>query len=161
LVLSVHLSKYTLKKEATINAFRVDPIAIANKHNIEVVANPFLDVDGMIEKKEDGSVVITYNNTTHPNRQRFTIAHELGHYFKGHLNGTSKKLRDPSKNFTKDNFDIHEVEANRFAASLLMPKETIEHLIFEKGYDITQTAKILEVSTGALVYRLENLGILK
>ncbi len=139
--------------------YRVDPIMIANQYGIQVVPDPLLDVDGMIEKKDDGSIIITYNNSAHPNRQRFTIAHELGHFINGHLDGYLKKYRDTSKNYSLSNYCIHEVEANRTAAKILMPEATLEYLIYTKGItDLDTLAEILEVSTLALHYRLKNLG---
>ena len=141
--------------------FYIDPIAIANSYGIKV--EPYReavpdDLCGEIEKTDKG-VVIRYNPTHHPNRQRFTIAHELGHYVLGHLNGNHKKFRDPLKNFNVMGFDWEEVEANNYAANLLMPKDKIDFLIFTKGIsDIEQMAALLRVSPAAMTYRLKNLG---
>ena len=143
-----------------MDMYRVDPVALAQSYNIEVIGTPFIEVDGSIEKK-DTKVVLTYNTNSHPNRQRFTVAHELGHFIAGHLDGTKKMFRDQSKNFTIDNYDIQEVEANKIAAQILMPQETVKHLIEDIGIStIEELANILDVSTGAMHYRLKNLGII-
>ncbi len=143
-----------------MDMYRVDPIKLAENKNIEVIGTPFIDVDGMIEKKSDDNIIITYDNSVHPNRQRFTIAHELSHYLLGHLDNSNTMLRDPRKNFSSENYDIKEVEANRMAAEILMPKETLEHITYDLGHtDLDDLASILEVSTAALHYRLKNLGM--
>jgi len=141
--------------------FYVDPIALARKEGIIVIPSSHLDVNGSIEKNsETNEIVIEYNNNLHPNRQRFTIAHELGHYYAGHLNDSANKLfRDPVKNFTLDNYDPLEAEANKIAAELLMPEDKIEFLIQKLQYStIDSLAEALRVSPAAMTYRLNNLG---
>jgi len=139
--------------------FYVDPTEIARGYGIEVIGMPGLEggVNGLI-RKENGKVEILYDLTMHPNRQRFTIAHELGHFVKGHLRDRPL-FRDPSKNFNLDNYDIHEVEANNFAANLLMPKEKIDFLLYNEGItSIAEMAGLLRVSEAAMTYRLRNMG---
>lgn len=141
--------------------FYVDPIALARKEGIIVIPSSHLDVNGSIAKNsETNEIVIEYNNKLHANRQRFTIAHELGHYYAGHLNGSATKLfRDPVKNFTLDNYDPLEAEANKIAAELLMPEDKIEFLIQKLQYiTIDSLAEALRVSPAAMTYRLKNLG---
>ncbi len=142
-----------------MDTFYVDPISLALSRGIRVIPNPSLDVNGQIYKQEDGSIVIEYDNTMHPNRQRFTIAHELGHFIAGHLETSQKKFRDPAKNFTLDNYDPQEAEANRIAAMILMPQDKIDFLINEAGIaSIHGISNALKVSPAAITYRLKNLG---
>lgn len=70
---------------------------------------------------------IYVNKDDSPNRRRFTIAHELGHYImhKAYIKNESKYkvlLRKPleDKNYTPE-----EKEANCFAAYLLVPDELL------------------------------------
>lgn len=96
--------------------------------------------------------VITVNAKHHENRQRFTIAHELGHYALNHGSKEDVLYRD-------GNSDPDEIEANAFAAEILMPSAIIRHLIFER--DITTVQELahkLWVSEQAILYRLKNLG---
>lgn len=140
--------------------FYIDPKAIAQDLGIEVISKARLDgdVNGYIAREDDGRVRIYYDSNMHPNRERFTIAHELGHYVKGHLKD-KPLFRDPSKNFSLNNYDIYEVEANNFAANLLMPKEKIDFLLYDMGISsISEMAKLLKVSEAAMTYRLQNLG---
>ena len=140
--------------------FYVDPAEIARRRGLRVVEMHGLEggVNGLIQKMDDGSIEIHYDGTMHPHRQRFTIAHELGHFVKGHLQD-QPLFRDPSKNFTLDNYDIHEVEANNFAADLLMPKEKIDFLLYTEGItSVPKMASLLRVSEAAMTYRLRNMG---
>lgn len=96
--------------------------------------------------------VITVNENHHENRQRFTIAHELGHYALNHGSKEDVLYRD-------GNSDPDEVEANAFAAEILMPSAIIKHLIFEQNITTVQElAYKLWVSEQAMLYRLKNLG---
>ena len=141
-------------------SFYVDPIAIAQSEGISVIPNTYMDVNGSIKKDlETGKVIIEYDASMHPNRQRFTIAHELGHYFAGHLSNGKTLFRDPAKNFTVDNYDPYEAEANKIAADILMPEDKISFLIQELKYNtIDDLANALKVSPAAMTYRLKNLG---
>ena len=141
--------------------FYVDPIAIAESHGIRVEGVPGLEggVNGIIMRDSNGAIVIKYDSRMHENRQRFTIAHELGHFFHGHLDENHKMFRDPHKNFSLEHYDPKEAEANRYAARLLMPKEKIDFLLYKEGItSIDRMAKLLRVSPAAMTYRLQNLG---
>src|ERR1700676_312683 len=72
--------------------------------------------------KSTGS--IAYNEASRPERRRFTIAHELGHFLMP-LHGPNAQCAkvDMSILTTKDSNRAREAEANRFAAALLMPRE--------------------------------------
>lgn len=104
-------------------------------------------------------------------RQRFTIAHELGHlllhrYTTPHADGRQIRFRDEdsSKGSVRE-----EVEANQFAAEVLMPEDLIRaHLkmSFDLADDtadreaverLTRLAKRFEVSVQALSFRVANL----
>ncbi len=99
--------------------------------------------------------IIHVNATDSEERQRFTIAHELGHFCLGH--GSS--LRDTTKaNWYAVNPE-HEKEANQFAADLLMPAIAIKAMVERKNVkDPVILREAFGVSSQALYYRLKNLG---
>jgi Zn-dependent peptidase ImmA (M78 family) len=170
----------------TIN---VDPYAIAaallEKHNIkspptpveklakalgaQVRFAPFDDeLSGMVHIK-DGVVIIGVNSLHHPNRQRFTIAHELGHLelhrdmitANVHVDkGFPAALMRDSNSTTGT--ELIEIQANQFAAELLMPRKMIEAVLEGKQIDIDdekpieELAKKFRVSKQALEYRIRN-----
>lgn len=111
-------------------------------------------------------------NDRHPeNRQRFTIAHELGHYLlheqeKLHIDRRFQiQLRDG--NSSKGESE-EEKEANLFAAELLMPASFIQQDLAEvEGLDLEDDAAIADlakkygVSTQAMTFRLAYLGYIQ
>lgn len=103
----------------------------------------------------NGQAVCSIRDTDTSQRMRFTLAHELGHYALGHGGG----FRDNSASFNLNNYDQREVDANAFAAELLMPKRAVDYVIQEKDItDFTQLAMLFDVSTPAMKYRLKKLG---
>ncbi len=133
----------------------VDPIRIARGAGVEVrhwtKPNP---LSGLFEYRDETPVIV-YNKSDPEVRQRFTIAHELGHFALEH----GKAFRDPARNFSLSNYDPEEVSANQFAAELLMPAEAVDALIAEQGItDFSKLARKFHVSEVAMEYRLKNLG---
>lgn len=103
-------------------------------------------ISGTVIQEED--LLAIGVNDKHPRvRQRFTIAHELGHYILGH--DTSKILDDK---FDKDS--DKEKEANKFASELLMPIEILKRDLSSKKWNIPSLAKRYEVSEQAMTIRL-------
>ncbi len=108
----------------------------------------FSDFDGLSEEVKDIPVIVLLNNIT-GERQRFTIAHELGHLV---LNIKDKKLNE-------------EKLCNKFASSLLMPRNAV---INEFGisrnnislYELIAFKNEYKVSMAATIYRLRELSII-
>jgi len=134
----------------------VDPVTIAKAMGVTVVADPFLDHSGHYQRNS-GNPRIIYNSSEPPVRQRFTVAHEIGH----HVNGDIDAPRDTSKQFSSSSWDPVEAAANRFAAALLMPADHVKYAVFRDGVtDLWALAKTFGVSTVAMQYRLKNLGLI-
>ena len=89
-------------------------------------------------------------------RQRFSIAHELGHALLGH--GSSPRRNDIS--YTKWNYIQKENAANRFAAALLMPDLAVRTLIEQKNMLLNDLCREFDVSQQAMTIRLDELGYL-
>jgi Zn-dependent peptidase ImmA (M78 family) len=135
----------------------VDPRRIARSLGVAVFGQP-MEVSGVIEIK-DGKPVISYNADEPSVRQRFTIAHEIGHFALGHLEGSQKLWRDPVGNFSSSANKREEREANMFAAQLLMPASTVRYAVREVGITgVAELARMFGVSQVAMGYRLTNLG---
>ena len=100
---------------------------------------------------ENGRPVILINRNRAPSHQRFTLAHELGHFFMGH----GERARDTKKQLRLK--DPVEFSANRFAAAILMPEELVEKAI-QKRKSVAEMARNFGVSEEAMGYRLQNLG---
>jgi Zn-dependent peptidase ImmA (M78 family) len=140
---------------------------IATKEGALIRYSPFEgELAGMLVRGEEGAVILGVNSLHHMNRQRFTIAHECGHLLlhKGkdvHIDRTFRVNRRDE--VSSQAVDPDEIEANRFAAELLMPYDMIMNDIVDYEIDMEgeETFKVLaekyEVSVQAMTHRITNL----
>lgn len=126
---------------------------VAKSIDLKVEYFPFPnEVSGLL-KKDIG--VIGINDNQHPKRQRFTLAHEIGHYVLEHKIMNTDDLVDDSNTDTSSPI---EREANYFASCLLMPRELVEQNI--KGTrEIDELARKFNVSEQAMTIRVLELGL--
>ncbi len=169
-------AKMKAKKLLQQSRFNVDKIDVENNDlsikveeiadslRIKIIRHSFSDdVSGVFFKKSD-QLYLGVNERHHSHRQRFTIAHEIGHYI---LHSGEILHYDVNKHdlervyFRADNIsDLSEIEANHFAAELLMPEDLIYKCINHGIQKIKDLADKLDVSEDAVRYRLTNLGLL-
>lgn len=108
-----------------------------------------------LENTDEGLVFYCdYNADEISYRNRFTIAHELGHVLLRHVHEGKKQLRDT----TFGNSDPIERAANTFAAELIMPEQKVREL-FRGATSVQQLSEAFGVSNAAMSYRLQNLGL--
>ena len=145
---------------------------LASRAGAQLSFEPFEgDVSGVLFR-EEAEIIIGVNSAHPATRQRFTIAHELGHL-----------LLHPGKPLIVDRWvrvnlrnsksslatDRQEIEANQFAAELLMPRELVYSEVQRLfplpqsfGDDeglIVELARRFNVSGEAMGIRLQNLGM--
>lgn len=149
------------------------PVAVekvARHLGLIVQARPLGDASGVLVV-ESGRGVIGYNANHSQVRQRFTIAHEVGHFVL-HAAGQQQRLFVDKSVFRRDEAssrgdDREEIEANQFAAALLMPEMLLRAEIERLGLDLDdevdvgELARRFAVSTAAMSFRLENLRIIR
>ena len=143
---------------------------IFDEENISLLPLPdkemWKDISGAICLSKKEEVQIFVNEEKPENRQYFTIAHELGHYFLHEEDLKEKKgIFDANSMPTLYRTDIglsdrKEREADHFAGSLLMPKKRVKE-IWKKFGDIERCANIFSVSQAAMAVRLEILNVLE
>lgn len=152
-----------LLMELGIDAPPIPVERIARSRGISIQYAPLDDeLSGMAFIK-DGLSVIGVNSLHHPNRQRFTIAHELAHHLLhrdqlvGHVHVDKIILKRDI--LAQTGTDPTEIDANAFASELLMPEHMISAAIND-GLDIGDDARLaaiakkFRVSTAALQFRL-------
>lgn len=125
------------------------------------------NVLGEIRRKDDGKYKISVSKNDHYYRQRFTMAHELGHFLLhsdkiGDGVDDNVKYRSvPEGNFYNQYIsDSDEVEANKFAASVLMPERLLRSYIGNtpvSQLDIKYLANTFQVSPKAMEIRIKSL----
>ena len=133
----------------------LDPIPnlvdLLEERGIKVLAMSLTNIDGLTARvrREGTSVasVVVVNRDDWGERQRFTLAHELGHM----ALETAPKIDD-------------EKAAHRFAGAFLMPAETLRSEIGKRrksmGWgELFDLKRIFGVSAQALTYRCKDLGI--
>jgi len=115
------------------------------------------DVDGMIVKIGDKPSIVVINVKKPLVRQRFTLAHELGHIF---LNHDKRDIYD-AETAREQSDDISpskppkEIEADIFASELLVPFEHIKTHI-DRINDIEWLSQTFQVSKTAMLLAVEN-----
>lgn len=145
---------------------------LAKACGVEVVPQSFEDgdVSGML-LREDGLPPVIGVNTAHSHkRQRFTIAHELGHWalHPGRLVIFDRPMRiNRRDSVSAMATDREEIQANAFAAALLMPERLVRQRVGELPVGqrrdpeaaAGELARLFEVSALAMSFRLVNLGL--
>jgi len=159
--------------ELNIREIPIPVEKIAEKLGAGVSYEPFDgkdEISGVLIKDGD-RVVIGINSSHAKTRQRFTIAHEIGHLVLKHRGDifVDKTVRINRDSKSALAIDKNEIDANGFAAALLMPRALLIQE-FQKRLKknsnksdsmiVAQLAKAFEVSNQAMEHRLNNLGVL-
>lgn len=118
---------------------------ISNYYNITTIKysqsnNKTLTGDGF-STKINRKLIIYYNDIDYPvPRQRFTIAHEIGHCLLGHTKENVNTFRYNSE--ADDYKNIKEIQANVFARDLLMPATVLHSLNIKSCEDISKLCNV-------------------
>ena len=150
--------------EQGISSPPVDVHAIAQALDISVRYERMdADISGLLVL-QDNKARVAINRFHHRNRQRFTLAHEIGH-IQLHAEGKDCFFVDRRffRNSQSSKGELHEeIEANAFAAALLMPQRMIlDHIVAEQGItdiEVFRLATKFEVSEQAMTLRLVRFG---
>lgn len=136
----------------------VDPLALARQLGIRVQIVPLPpDQSGNIVLPPDDAPVISLNRGDALNRQRFTCAHEIGHYIRrGAGEVTDRSFTDYRSTLAGLGVNREEIYANQFAAALLMPA----HLVTRwRSEGLSSLARRFGTSTQAMELRFRNLRL--
>jgi Zn-dependent peptidase ImmA (M78 family) len=122
-------------------------------------------ISGYIEKMGD-HWRIAINRYENIGRQRFSLAHELAHLL-FHRELTLKQIENDSKHRfgeaiklfrSKDDYRLEEMEANSFAAELLMPSDEFRK-VWEAMNSIRDISQHFNVSLYAVEFRAKKLRL--
>ncbi len=126
---------------------------ICSAEGLALCARPFAYGAGLFVN-DDVFPVIVVNSRQPSTRQRFTVAHELGHYYLRHKRSSFAEPGGASR---------QERDAECFAANLLMPAAWVRR--YWRTYAanpenrVSLLADLFEVSRAALKVRLKELGL--
>jgi hypothetical protein len=135
LLLRLKLAKQrgeALLTEEDITDLPVDPCVIAEKHDIVVQAKPDSKsgVSGMLLRHGNAFGILYASDIPNAGFQRFSVAHELGHYFlDGHIDHVLPNDGAHESHAGFASGDPYEQEADSFAVGLLMPAKPFKKLV--------------------------------
>ena len=144
----------------------VDPVFLANRLGITVSNAKFSDESSAaLIAKRGNSTRIFVEQSDPPYRKRFSIAHELGHHFlhlvnDGDILDTHTDMfreKEPTEGPISER-RLREIQANWFAASLLMPEDFVK-AEWERNPNVAHLAQVFNVSREAMGYRLDALDL--
>ena len=129
-------------------------LTVVEEAGAQVVAGGLRDdVDGACLP---GGLLFLDCHGKHPRRLRFTLAHELGHFWMDHPG----RLLDDAATRGSGAADGHEREAYAFASEFLMPKEGVQDLLAEVDEptleQVVRVACAYGTSAAATVVRLQS-----
>jgi len=144
-----------------IDSAPVDLEAITKKLGLQIVPYEFPDSMSALFLIEERVRAIGVNKNHPKVRQRFSVAHELGHFVSGHEDFSHDNVEhiDREKKYL-NRFHRMEEEADEFAAELLMPEFLLNKDFSLLNGDIEALAKKYEVSQQAMTIQLINLKLL-
>ncbi len=157
------------KNENSFKSYPINIEEIVRNEKINIIEHEFNDEASGILVISDENITIGIDKNSGNERKRFTIAHELGHYVlhneRSNMFVDKVFFRKKSDGYTSKEEKI-EIEANYFAANILMPEKLIFQAISNLTCDlyedetVSKLAKDFNVSSSAMLYRLINLGVL-
>lgn len=153
-------------KKNKITSPPIDLMKILKAENIEYYEEDLSSITDLESNTEalflsDGDekkiVLNTAIGERYTGRNRFTLAHEIGHSF---LHAQDGNLYIAARR-SGTVLDAREEEANKFAVHLLMPDSMVEEVIFQKkGLTVSNLAQMFDVSEKAMNRKLMELGLL-
>lgn len=161
-----------LISEMEIKRPAVDLERIARRLGARIAPMRLSDASGLLITQPGVVPCIVVNEAEPPPRQRFTIAHEIGHLVLRHHFDTDHVHVDRGHviSFRNDRSaagtDPREIEANQFAAVLLMPGAILKREARRissgplREVEVEKLAKRFEVSVQAMTIRLNTLRLL-
>ena len=159
----VHATARKVLSDAGARRMPTPLTKIARFLNVSIEYTPLdEELSGMAMIKGEQKLVWV-NALHHPNRQRFTLAHEFGHHVL-HADFLQDAVHVDRGILRRDvlsgeGTDRREIEANAFASELLMPTSELEatlpeHFDLDDPDVVSKLATRFRVSLAAMQYRL-------
>lgn len=150
------IDDYCIKNPQQLN---IEDIAAAE--NLFIKETPLNNFLGMINYKENYGLITINSKIKDPGQRKFTITHEMGHYFierkkPERLRGCKAEDLSTFKSVIRN-----EENANIFAAELLMPRPWFNDFILKRDINfelIKEIANHFSVSLSAAAFRYVNIG---
>ena len=149
------LNEYLIK-----NPSKLDLYAIAGYENLFIEETDLFSSEGQLVVKDGMGIITIDDKITEKGQKKFTIAHEMGHFFNtGKKNGSyfcsGLDIRGIKQTITA------EIDANDFAAELLMPEDWFCTFTKGKKFEkklLSGTAEYFDISLSAAALRYAEIG---
>ena len=144
---SATLAAEKVVRERAVSALPVDPITLAEGLGIKVTAKraSARGVSGMLLRRGNAFRIAYATHIASIGFQNFSVAHELGHYFlPGHIDAvlSGGDVHESRAGFASGN--RYEMEADHFAAALLMPRDLFTNAMLTAGDGLPAIEKLAE-----------------
>ena len=139
---------------------KIDLYAIAGCENIFIEERGLASSEGELVYKDGIGIISVDKKISEPGQKRFTIAHELGHYFNSGKKDGSYFCSGLDIRGIRQNIKA-EIDANEFAAELLMPEEWFKDYSKGKRFEkkvLEGLAEQFYVSLSAAALRYAEVG---
>ena len=160
-----HRAKGVLSQHG-LYSLPIDPVRLANRIGVTVNNAKFADDSwAALIAKRGHTTRIFVEQSDPPYRKRFSIAHELGHHFLHLLE--DGEIVDKRTDMFRDREPvdgpmsedrIKEIQANWFAAALLMPAEFVR-AEWARNPRMLHMVEVFNVSEEAMGYRVDALNL--
>lgn len=133
----------------------IHEVAQASGEQIQI---EYKDIDPTISgglRHENGIWMMVVNRRHNERRQRFTLAHELGHFI---MHKEKNEAFEDYTFFRNNKMASIEYDANNFAADLLMLTEYVQNAVESGCRNIGELAERFGVSNAAMRLKIENMG---
>lgn len=161
------------KRSGVPRMFPIDVEQAATNLGIQMIQKPLKgDVSGFLFIDKSGPILGVNSRHGSP-RQRFTVAHEIGHFLLHVPKDTPASFIDKEililnrDSRSQQGIVAEEIEANFFAAEILMPAEILYREVTTSSTGVAsaewckQLARKFNVSDDAMRFRLSNLGFVR
>lgn len=162
-----------LLERCEIERLPVDLPKIARELELSVVTESLGEgISGLLVRTAKGTHICVAAGDSRT-RRRFTVAHEIGHHVLGHEFEPGEHVHVDRGTYilqrgtrAAEGVDPQEIEANHFAACLLMPLHLVEREVERLGVPqlseehVSSLARTFGVSEQSMAIRLTSLGLL-
>ncbi|MDD2546033.1 MAG: ImmA/IrrE family metallo-endopeptidase [Burkholderiaceae bacterium] len=133
---------------------------IAKGMGIVVVLSEDLEPCARLEISPQNKARLVIGKRQSSIRQRYGVAHAMGHLALHHLRPGGQRLIDVADNFGVDQDSRIDSEANQFALGLLMPSQVLEYCVRDMGMaNLQELAELFDVAPILVKQRLADLDI--
>jgi len=141
--------------------FEINLEAIACGQGIIIQDKPIRGCEGRLLRKGKNGIIVVKQDISSPQKRRFIIAHELGHFELEKNESTPINICDESAFINWHKNGQQENDANVFASTLLFPQNLFNNFCYGKEFSrnlVIELARYFDCSLSATAMRYADIG---